>query len=421
MTASQPERGELPWTGERYVPQLGGRVAVEHLHRYAYAARRADAVDVLDIACGEGYGSHMLASVARKVVGVDLCTQAIEHATQRYTATNLTFIAGSCAAIPCADHSFDLVVSFETIEHHDQHEEMMREIKRVLRPAGLLLISSPDRQVYSEKTGYINPFHVKELSKQEFAALLQRHFTHVSMLDQGVTLASVIAPTHRQPCKVGFSRLDENGNPAIGGPGAQPYLLAFASDVALPEIEADLCDASIWMQSELENAVRAMQTRLEELERRLLAHLPTCYQVGDVVDFCRMGNAERYLHAGWDIATDGGCWTLLPQATLRMSLANGWPQSQTVCLEIEAQGLVSDEHPSTLMTLMINGHPVGDHAFSGREVHCFVIPPTIHSIGDRSWRVDFLVANPVSPLQLGLSEDGRELGLLLTRMRVVGT
>ena len=418
MTASQPDRNELPWTGERYVPQLGGRMAVEHLHRYAYAARHAHAIDVLDIACGEGYGAHMLARTARRVVGVDLCTQAIEHASRRYIATNLTFMAGACSAIPCADHSFDLVVSFETIEHLDQHEEMMREFKRVMRPAGLLLISSPDRRVYSEETGYANPFHVKELSKDEFAGLLHRHFAHAFLLGQGFTLASVIAPTTRQPCKVRFSGLDETGAPANGGHSAQPYLLAFASDSALPEIEADICDAPVSMQNASENALQAMQARMEEVERRLLARPPANYQLGDDIDFCRKGNAESYLHVGWDFATDGGCWTLSPQATLRMTVANGCPPDQTLCLEIEAQGLVSAEHPSTRMTLMINGQAVGSHAFGGREVHCFAIPPAMHSNSDPSLRVDLLVANPVSPLQLGLSHDGRELGLLLTRMRI---
>jgi hypothetical protein len=104
-----------------------------------------------------------------------------------------------------------------------------------------------------------------------------------------------------------------------------------------------------------------------------------------------------------------------------MALTDDWPQDQTLCLEIEAQGLVSEEHPSTLMTLMLNGQAIGSHTFGGREVHCFAIPPAMHSNGDRSLRVDLLVANPVSPLQLGLSHDGRELGLLLTRMRMVVT
>lgn len=430
ITPSAPdERSELPWTGERYVPQVGGRIALEHLHRYAYAARHAQARDVLDIACGEGYGAHLLAKTARRVLGVDACPQAVAHAANKYRADNLAFCAGSCSAIPCADHSFDLVVSFETIEHHDQHEEMLREIKRVLRPSGLLLISTPDRRVYSEETGYTNPFHVKELSQPEFAALLKGHFAQVSMVGQRVTLASVIAPLAqvspmaRPPASVHFSSFHADGTQDHGGHNAASYLLAFASDGALPEKEADvdLFETSAVQESEAADALPALQARLEELERRLLAHAAADYPLGEEIDFRQQGNAWRYLHTGWDQATDGGTWTLAPQATLRLTLVGGWPENKELHLEIEAQGIVSREHPSTRLTLMLNGNPQGDHAFSGQESHGFALTRPAHGPNDGVLRLDLLIANPVSPLQIGLSDDPRNLGLLLTRMRITET
>jgi SAM-dependent methyltransferase len=190
----------MEWTGERFLPELGGRIRYEHLHRYALARELARDRVVLDLACGEGYGAAMLASVAAQVVGVDQDARTIEHAEARYGGrANLTFRRGSCDVVPIADGSVDLVVSFETIEHHDRHEEMLREIKRVLRPAGALIISSPNRATYSDRSAYHNPFHVKELSLEELVALLRRHFACVRLYGQQLTAGSLVSSLDASP------------------------------------------------------------------------------------------------------------------------------------------------------------------------------------------------------------------------------
>ena len=166
----------MSFTGERYVPQLKGNIALEHVHRYLMACELAKDRVVLDMACGEGYGTEMLARVAHTAIGVDISNEAVAHATQKYEKSNLFFATGSCADVPLPQSSVDLVVSFETIEHHDQHEAMMAEIKRVLRPDGLLIMSSPEHYEYSVKPGMINQYHVKELYRNEFDALIGSHF-----------------------------------------------------------------------------------------------------------------------------------------------------------------------------------------------------------------------------------------------------
>src|SRR5687768_2473380 len=124
----------LDFTGERYVPEIRGDIALEHLHRYLLAKQLVAGKTVLDIASGEGYGSSILAESAFKVAGVDISREAVSHAQAKYRAENLEFLLGSCSVIPLSDASVDVVVSFETIEHHDEHELMIKEIKRVLRP-----------------------------------------------------------------------------------------------------------------------------------------------------------------------------------------------------------------------------------------------------------------------------------------------
>jgi ubiquinone/menaquinone biosynthesis C-methylase UbiE len=125
---------ELEWTGERYVPQIRGTIALEHLHRYAFASEHVAGKVVLDMASGEGYGSEMLSRTAKHVYGVDIDEASVKHAQQNYKAENLEYHLGSCTEIPLPDASVDVVVSFETIEHITDHESMMREVKRVLRP-----------------------------------------------------------------------------------------------------------------------------------------------------------------------------------------------------------------------------------------------------------------------------------------------
>lgn len=164
-------------TGERYLPEFDGDWTLEHLHRYLLACELAADKIVLDIACGDGYGAAMLARHAAQVTGVDIDTPTVERARGKYVADNLRFLQGSATDIPLDDDSVDLVVSFETIEHLMEQDRMLYEIRRVLRPEGFLLISSPDKYEYSDVPGYHNEFHLKELYRQEFEALLQKHFS----------------------------------------------------------------------------------------------------------------------------------------------------------------------------------------------------------------------------------------------------
>src|ERR1700749_2199561 len=115
----------MEFTGERFIPFMQGEIKYEHLHRYALSLEYAADKSVLDVASGEGYGAALLARVARSVTGVDLDQTSIRHARHKYYFSNLNFLVGSCHELPLPDASVDLVTSFETIEHHDLHEEKM--------------------------------------------------------------------------------------------------------------------------------------------------------------------------------------------------------------------------------------------------------------------------------------------------------
>jgi ubiquinone/menaquinone biosynthesis C-methylase UbiE len=134
----------LDATGERLIPEAyaGEIVLAEHVARYRLAGRLAPGRRVLDAACGEGYGTAMLAAAgAASVVGVDVDEQTVAHARRRY---ELDVRVGDVGRLPFADAAFDLVVSFETIEHVPDPEAALNEFTRVLAPDGLLIVSTPN-------------------------------------------------------------------------------------------------------------------------------------------------------------------------------------------------------------------------------------------------------------------------------------
>ncbi|QBB69521.1 class I SAM-dependent methyltransferase [Pseudolysobacter antarcticus] len=183
----------LEFNGERFTPECQREIWYEHWHRYAFARELVQGKRVLDAACGEGYGSAMLAGVAQAVLGVDISDSAVEHARARYGAqTNLRFAQGDATALDLPAASFDVVTSFETLEHVHAHDELVAGFARVLSDDGVLLISSPDKLTYSDISGFRNEFHVRELYRDELLVLLRRYFPAVRLYGQKLLFQSVL-------------------------------------------------------------------------------------------------------------------------------------------------------------------------------------------------------------------------------------
>lgn len=255
--------------GERYLTGITGEIEAEHVHRYLFACGLCAGKDVLDIACGEGYGSAMLARVSQSVVGVDIDGPTIEHARRAYADSGVEFEPGDCTEIPYKANSFDVVVSFETIEHIEQHAAFLREMRRVLRPGGLLICSTPDAGVYRHPDGQ-NPFHAKELTRDEYDRLLTKRFKNVRILGQRLVSGSVI--TRGESAKSDLINTEDGGAfRKSGASDGAPYLIAVCSDERLPRIDSSLLNDhrySIGRHTGLLERQRALLAQAADAEER---------------------------------------------------------------------------------------------------------------------------------------------------------
>jgi ubiquinone/menaquinone biosynthesis C-methylase UbiE len=201
-TFSVPRKEEkmLQDTGGRYLPWMeDAAIAYEHLHRYAYAAQFVQNKKVLDLACGEGYGSHLLARTADVVVGIDSDRIAIKQASNKYIRRNLQFKVGSLKDVPIKENNiFEVIVCFDALENVEDHSKLLEEVKRLLTLEGLLIVSTPNRWAHGDDPQSKNPFHLHGLYFDEFKALLQKHFGQVKFLGHRVDCNSNIWPIFPQ-------------------------------------------------------------------------------------------------------------------------------------------------------------------------------------------------------------------------------
>lgn len=220
------------FTGERVIPgQVNDDLWAEHIARYAYAARLAAQMRVLDIGCGTGYGTAELAQQAQSATGIDVSAEAIGYARTHYPLPNVTFLTASATALPFPAASFDLITAFEVIEHLDNWHELLIEARRLLHPRGIFLASTPNKLYYSESRAAEgpNPFHAHEFEFAEFRDALAAVFPHVTILLQNRLESQAFYP------HATFLPVDAKLESAKGSPEEAHFFLALCSIDSVPE------------------------------------------------------------------------------------------------------------------------------------------------------------------------------------------
>lgn len=174
-------------SGERMYLETSPEATIgEHLARYRFVFDLLrPGVRVVDAACGSGYGAALLSERAGHVVAIDISTHALKWAQTTQFRPNVSLIRADLAGtIPVLTNSVDVAVSFETLEHIQAKSRFLQELHRIVRPGGRLIVSTPDRDVYSSLIGYKNSHHKRELSRSEFVELVTEHFGEVQLFGQ---------------------------------------------------------------------------------------------------------------------------------------------------------------------------------------------------------------------------------------------
>jgi len=265
----------LDWTGERFVPWAKEpAVAYEHLHRYLWVSTLVTGKRVLDLASGEGYGANFLAERAGSVLGVDIDPSAVQHAAAKYLKPNLQFLQGSITSVPVPESgSFDVIVCFEAIEHIEDQEALMLEVRRLLRPDGVFVVSTPNKDVYESGKDAGNPFHVKELTFDEFNSLITRHFPRVCYLGQRIHPGSSLWRLDGAGGRIGeitVERQDGEFRPIPNQRRVAEFFVAVASSFTFPGLEGSvLLDHSSELIAEKDRATRWFEGHVREKDEAL--------------------------------------------------------------------------------------------------------------------------------------------------------
>ena len=175
----------IEYTGEFVIPgEVSNKLWREHINRYSFASKLVQGKACLDVACGTGYGTALLAQKCDRVIGVDLSQQVLKYAKQHHGYNRVKFIEADARTLPFRGETFDCIISFETIEHIEMPTRFLAECRRVLRNGGLFICSTPNRLVYSPNAGSGNPFHAQEFSPPTFVLLMKQHFNDITLYGQ---------------------------------------------------------------------------------------------------------------------------------------------------------------------------------------------------------------------------------------------
>jgi ubiquinone/menaquinone biosynthesis C-methylase UbiE len=272
----------MKFTGERYMPSVtNAQITYEHWHRYLFTRNYIHDKVVLDIACGEGYGAFYMAGYAKNVVGIDISDEAVAYAMSTYKKENLRFMQSDAVAINIPEAAFaDVIISFETIEHlsETQQQAFLDEVKRLLKPDGVLIMSTPDKLHYTDTPNYHNEYHLKEFYSAEFATFLKSRFQHTTIFNQKLFPVSLIWTEPLEQLQPHFINFIENQYEIKNIFSSAPmYLIGICSDTPVLQQPASvLLDENATLLAELTDYIRsrdlaivALRNELAELQNKL--------------------------------------------------------------------------------------------------------------------------------------------------------
>ncbi len=251
----------MEFTGERIIPgKVEPDLYNEHLVRYLFSLQFAGSRKVLDLGCGTGYGARLMAETASEVIAADVSPEAIHYARENFSAAHLHYMLTDATHLSFASNSFDVVLCFEVIEHLTRQESLLKEIQRVLKSDGILIVSTPNRLFYTEERKLVNPYHTREFSFGEFRDLLGKYFAKVEVVYQN-HIPSILVGEAGRPLNVRTHFDDDTGKMQQ----TSNFFVAVCSRTAQahPDLE------TLVYLSTTGNLLREKEQRIENLEEKL--------------------------------------------------------------------------------------------------------------------------------------------------------
>lgn len=168
-----------------------------HLKAYDFASLCIKNNEVLDIGCGDGYGAYHMSRCAKRVVGIDYEESAVLNARKKYAAPNLSYELLDAEKIDSLNSKFDVITCFQNIEHIEHPENMIKGVKKILKPNGLFVVSVVNKLLRSEKS----PYHYREYSPSDLESLMSSYFSRqllFGIYGKGI-MQGVMAPVKKDP------------------------------------------------------------------------------------------------------------------------------------------------------------------------------------------------------------------------------
>ena len=171
---------------ERAIPGVTSNFLMQEAYaRYKFASKYIKKGDhVLDVACGVGYGTDILAKKAGSAIGIDIDRETVVYAQQNFSQNSANFILSAAESTPFKDGYFGTVVSFEMIEHLQNPGIFLKEMVRITKKGGFVIVSTPNKEVHSVDGKPMSIYHTKEFSYQELSTLLKKYFKSVEFYSQ---------------------------------------------------------------------------------------------------------------------------------------------------------------------------------------------------------------------------------------------
>ncbi len=154
------------------------------ISRYKFVLKYVKDKSIIDIGCGARMGPYILSEAASNVVGIDNSEEAIQFCKRKWPRRNISYLTADATKIPFEDNKFDIAVSFEVIEHIEDYVTYLKEVKRILRPDGIFILSTPNRPVASPSDKLSNVDHFREFDSEELRNILKKHFNEIVFYGQ---------------------------------------------------------------------------------------------------------------------------------------------------------------------------------------------------------------------------------------------